>query len=178
MAIDAGDEHCRAAGYHESAHIVIACDQGLPISPKGIYIDNFAQGRAWFRGATDGVAVPAADVDKVVTALFAGGIAHRRILQEIKGACAGDDGRIKQLLEAHNPDSKIRNEKHEQLLARAEETVDQQWGVISRVAEALWSKPWRPKNPHQQWPKEKALSASELVLIVAPVVPVIDESAD
>src|SRR5216110_236977 len=111
MAVDAGDEHCRAAGYHESAHIVIACHLGLPISPKGIYIDNFAQGRAWFRGATDGVAVPSADVDRVVIALLAGGIAHRRILQEIKDACAGDDGRIEELLEAHNSDSKTCQEK-------------------------------------------------------------------
>lgn len=178
MAVDAGDEHCRAAAYHESAHIVTACDLGLPISPKGIYINNFAQGRAWFSGATDGVAVPSADVDRVVIALFAGGIAHRRILQETKDACAGDDGRIKELLEAHNLDLKTRQEKHEQLLVRAKDTVDQQWGVISRVAEELWSKPWLPKNPHREWPKEKALSASELVPIVAPVVPVIDESVD
>jgi hypothetical protein len=141
MAVDGGDERCRAAGYRESAHIVIACHLGLPISPKGIYINNFAQGRAWFRGATDGVTVPSGDVDRVVIALFAGRIAHRRILQEIENACAGDDGRIKELLEAHNPDSKTCQEKHEQLLARAKETVDEQWGIISRVAEELWSKP-------------------------------------
>jgi hypothetical protein len=37
MAVDAGDEQCRAAGYHESAHIVIACELSLPISPKGTW---------------------------------------------------------------------------------------------------------------------------------------------
>lgn len=57
------------------------------------------------------MAVPSAEVDRVVIALFAGGIAHRRIHQEIKDACEGDEGRIKrikELLEAHYPDSGTR----------------------------------------------------------------------
>jgi len=140
MAVDAGDDHCRAAGYHESAHLVIACDLGLPISPKGIYINNFAEGRVWFWGATDGVPVSSADVDSVVIALFAGGIAHRRILHEIRDACAGDDVRIKELLEAHHPDPNSARRSTSNC-SRAKEKVDGQWGVSQEWLKSYGANP-------------------------------------
>jgi hypothetical protein len=175
VTVDAGDEHCKAAAYHESAHIVVACLLGLPISPNGIYINNFAEGRAWFKGATDGVALPSTEVHQVVIALLAGGVAHRRVHRNLQDACKGDDWRIKEILESHFPDSETRREMEHQFQAQALEFVDAHWEVIARVAEALWGKSWRPKYQHRHWPKEKALSASELVTLIDHVPVLIDE---
>jgi len=178
MAADAGDAHCRAAAYHESAHIVVACEQGLSISPKGIFINNFAEGRAWFNGATDGSEVPFAELDKVLIALFSGGIAHSRMQTEMRDACKGDDWRIDHLLKRYYADLTARQQKREQLLARATKLVTDLWDTIARVAEELWSKPWKPKNQHREWPKEKTLPAIELEPLIGQIAVVISEDVE
>lgn len=178
MAVDATEIQSKSAAYHESAHIIVACVHGLPINPKGICITNFASGRALFRGASDGIAVSPSEVDKVVIALFAGGIAQARISGGMQDACAGDNARIQELLEAHYPDAEERKVKRDLLLACAREAVQENWVLIEKTAERLWSKPWQSKNLHHPWPQEKRLSAEELASLVDPLVISIDETAE
>jgi hypothetical protein len=175
MPLHADDICCRAAAYHESAHIFIACFLGLPVNPKGIRIDGFANGTAWFRGATDDSVVACAEVGKVVLALFAGRIAHSRVFANVQDACRGDERRIEELMDAHRNHPEASQIDLELLRGRAQELVGVHWHAIERIAESLWNKPWEAKPRHQSLRKEKALSGSELVPIVAPIHVVIDE---
>jgi len=176
MAGDADDQNCRATAYHESGHIVIACALGLRVSPKGIRIDNFAAGRAWFSGSTDGTPVPASDVDAVVLALFAGGLVSESIEGYRESANEGDEARIRELLEAHSAPNTL-SARYKELRARASEMVKTHWSAIENVADSLWGQPW-VSPPHRLWPKEKALSANSLLPLIAPIAVAIDEFAE
>lgn len=178
MAIHANDERCRAAAYHESAHIVIACFLGLPISPKGVCIDGFANGQAWFMGSTEDTEVALEEFDKVVKTLCAGAIAHRRLHCDIEVARIGDDRRIDQLFDDHGISSEERESMRNQLSDTAQEIVDEHWQEIKIVAEALWCKPWRYEPAHQSLLKWKRLNGSELQKILAHVPVVVDEKTE
>jgi hypothetical protein len=175
VAAEAGDERCRVAAFHEAGHIVVACCRGLAISPRGICIDNFGGGRAWFEGATDGEDVASCAVDNVIVALFAGCVAHRKVSENVGDACQGDEDRITELLEKHYPDPSTRAIKHHALRETSGHFVAENWSMISNIAEALWAKPWRAKHPNRDWPQEKKLSAEELGPLVVPMVPVVDD---
>jgi hypothetical protein len=178
MTLGADDDTCRAAAYHESAHLVIACVAGLPIHPKGISIDGFANGRTHFKGSTDNTAVSSEDVDNVVIALLAGGLAHCRMHGNVKAAVSGDEQRIAEILETHIADPAARQEKREQLRAHAKDMVDEHWQTIENLAQALWSKSWQPRYPHRHLLKEKALTGIEIAPIVVPLPVVLDDTVE
>ena len=175
MKIDATDSQNRAAAYHEASHVVIACVLGLPIGSKGARIDSFANGQAWFWGATEGVAVPPSKVEAVVIALFAGGTAHQIVGSFSQGAIAGDEWRIKDLLKAVCPNDELREEKYKRLKERSDDVVNEHWATIAVLAEALWALPWVPRNVSRELPKDKMLKGSEIATILAPLAVVIDE---
>jgi hypothetical protein len=175
VAADAGDERCRVAAFHEAGHIVIACCVGLAISPRGIYVNNFAEGRAWFEGATDGEEVASTAVDNVIVALLAGCVAHGTMSEDVGDACQGDEDRIKELLEKHYPEPCARAAKEQALRKTSKHIVGDNWSEISSVAEALWATEWRSKHPNRSWPQEKKLSAEDLRPLVAPMVLVVDD---
>jgi len=131
----ASTERCKAAAYHESAHIVIACQRGLPINPKGICIDDSAWGCAYFKGAAFDIDVISTGVPEVVVALFAGGTAQSRVYNnvDVLDACISDERRIEEILVVHFPDPTMRHRMEDQLRASAGKMVDTHWEAIERV---------------------------------------------
>jgi len=178
MTIGADDMTCRAAAYHEAAHIVIASAVGLPISPKGISIDGFANGLAHFKGATSGTKVAAEEVDKVVISMLAGGIVHGGVHGNVEHAIIRDERRIKEIMDEHIANPEARKTKREELETRASELASKHWQAIEAVAEALWSKSWKPRNRHIQLFRGKTLDGTELKALLTDITLVVDETVE
>lgn len=178
MMIDnVNEDTVRAVAHHEAAHMVIACALGLSIGKKGATVYGFPPdptGVAHFEGATQGSDVIASKVDDVITALLAGGIAHRRFRNDVKTAVLKDEERIAELIGAPYFTSPKAQTHCAPLKSRANELVDRHWAEIEKVADVLCNKEWHYRRPANSFFKEKSVSGEDLRSLLPPMPVVVD----
>lgn len=174
-AID--EMYVESAAYHESAHIVVAVAQKIPLRSGGVHIDPRGCGIAyyWYR-QPDGSTNIGSEVEreKTIISSYAGLIAQQKFYPNCRpaGAWCDTDQATKLLEEMHaNRDDFFAAQ--ERLGAESRRLVEKHWDAITALAKALWAKEWSPKPPREKekpWSPhslEKRIDGQEIITLLA-----------
>jgi hypothetical protein len=154
--------------------MVIAVVQGIPLTEKGIHLDKWGNGIAYYcdkkpDGSTQ--VGSEAEREKTIIATFAGWTAQNKVYPCTAGGSSYDIEQANALLSEMYPDrSPVWWSVRATLCRESKRLVELHWAAIESVALASWSKPDIPKLPElgERSPEsvEKYLSADEIVEIL------------
>lgn len=163
-------EYVRSAAYHEGAHIVVAAVQGIPLGDKGVRLDKWGNGIAYYHdkrpdGSTN--AGSEQSREKTIIATAAGWIAQNKIYPCPPTGAFYDINQVNALLsEMYADNSSSWWAERESLLIKSERLVELHWAAIESLAFALLSKPdisrVRKQGDWSQEPLEKHLKVDEI----------------
>lgn len=164
-------QYVESCAYHESAHIVIAAVQGLPLKQRGLRIDQMGCGLACYHFKTpDGLKELGENKEreKTIRATNAGYIAQCKFYPgcPYSGACHDRDHAMLLLDEMYS-DRRIWFDARDQLNKETGELIDKHWDAISRMAQTLWNKPWQHQaEAERRWSlqlMQKSMEGPEIV---------------
>jgi len=182
--------YVESAAYHEAAHVVLAVALQMPLRDRGIHIDPFGCGIAyyWYRNPDGGRNVGReVEREKSIISGYAGFIAQRKFYPECRPAGSWcDSNQAIKLLDEMYPNRDDWFAARDRLCEESRRLVEQHWGATVALAQALWSSPWTPQPPsakEKRWSEceeEKRMEANEIesILHTFGLRPVICDSED
>jgi hypothetical protein len=168
--------YVESSAYHESAHIVIAAVQNLPLRPRCLRIDPAGNGLTVYasRQPDKSRNNVGSDIERerTIISIMAGWRAQNIFYPCARSGAFCDINEMNALLDEMYSDVNQWFEAKKKLWYQTEALVKFHWSAIQAVAVALWAKPWaaREPDPENQWSamsEEKTLNGVEVKAILS-----------
>jgi hypothetical protein len=188
------EKYAEGVAYHEAGHIVVAAVQRLPLSEKGIRIDQQGAGISYYKIARpDGSVGLAADItrERTIRSTQAGYIAQNRFYIRFydrlpEYGANVDTDQVNALLDEMYPDRNTWFDANAKSFEESNALVDQQWQAIETLAQALWQKDWTTQAPpsgERRWSRQlrqKKMDGGEIVALLRQfeIPAVLEDSVD
>jgi hypothetical protein len=171
------NRYVESAAYHEAGHIVIAAVQQIPLKDHGIHIDQKGSGFAHFKAMRpEGSRNLGGEArrEETIRSAQAGYIAQERFYLRFNdrlppSGAHFDVNDINGLVEEMYSGRTACEEAKVRLWNEAKQLVENRWGVIEALAQALLKKEWSDQAPalgERRWStqlREKKMEGLEVV---------------